>query len=177
MRFGGLLPRAKSVAVMIQEAESLICGFLEALGRAELGEPTKPIAHELLRGPHRAHALPRDRCAVYVFSLCQAWGNTCPAGPNFVLKVGKAGANSSPRFQYQHYNLKSAGSNVAKSLVNSKVLWPHLGIAHLAEAQAGDWIRQNTDRDHFYLESADMTYLPELERFIRGIVGPAFEGG
>jgi hypothetical protein len=50
------------------------------------------------------------------------------AGPNRVLKVEKVGANRAARFCSQHYLPGSAGSNLAKSLLNERVLWAYLGI-------------------------------------------------
>jgi hypothetical protein len=41
----------------------------------------------------------------------------------------------------------------------------------------GDWIRENTDRDNFYLLDGDQPLLGELERYLRGRLGPVFEGG
>lgn len=162
---------------MIEFPETLISNFLEALATARRGEPRNGLAHEVQHAPHKAHSLPTGKCSVYVFSICGAWGKNCIAGANFVLKIGKVGPNSNPRFQYQHYNPNSAGSNVAKSLLRSRILWPYLGISGLTEAHVGDWIRQNTDRDHFYLDGVDKAYLDDVERFVRGVLGPAFEGG
>jgi len=94
-----------------------------------------------------------------------------------VLKVGRVGLRSGARFQYMHYNPGSAQSTVAGSLLKSKVLWRYLGITELNSINVGNWIREHTDRDHFYLEAEDESLLAELERFLRGILGPAFEGG
>jgi hypothetical protein len=127
--------------------------------------------------PHRPHKLPEDKCAVYVFSLAQAYGKRCPAGPGRVLKVGKAGPKSNARFQSQHYDPGRAPSTLAAMLVNSKILWPYLGITELTSRQVQDWIRHNTDRDNFYVDSNDAIVLAELERYIKGRLGPIFEGG
>ncbi len=48
-----------------------------------------------------------------------------------MVKVGKVGANSSARFCSQHYLPGSSGSNLAKSLLSERVLWPYLGIDSL----------------------------------------------
>jgi hypothetical protein len=41
----------------------------------------------------------------------------------------------------------------------------------------GDWIRSNTDRDHFLVPAAMNSTLPEVERLVRGMLGGAvFEG-
>jgi hypothetical protein len=112
-----------------------------------------------------------------VFSLSEAYGKSCAAGPHRVLKVGKAGPKSDARFRSQHYNQNSSISNLANSLLQSTVLWSWLGVTELTNANVGSWIKKNTDRDHFYLDSAAAMYLSELEKYIRGRLGPVFEGG
>jgi hypothetical protein len=136
------------------------------------------VSHERQIAPHVPRPLPLGKCAVYVFSLSEAAGAACPAGPNRVVKVGKAGPNSNPRFQHQHYSPSSARSSLAGSILRGASLWPFLGIEHLTEASVGAWIRENIDRDHFYLEAGEYRRLSVLERFIRGSLGGAvFEGG
>ncbi len=140
----------------------------------EAGLPLCRIDHELHPAPHKPPTLPKGKCGVYVFSLSKSYGKTCPAGSNRVLKVGKAGMNSKARFQYQHYKLNSARSTLAGSLFKRRILWPYLGITVLLEAQVEDWVKENTDRDSFFLDNLDV--LPDLERYLRGILGPVFEG-
>ncbi len=69
--------------------------------------------------------------------------------------MGKAGPKSNARFQSQHYNPRSAQSTLAGALMKSRILWSYLGSAELTAAEVGNWIRRNTDRDNFYLTSAD----------------------
>jgi hypothetical protein len=57
-----------------------------------------------------------------------------------VLKVGRPGPNSDPRFYSHHYNF-SAGSTLAKSLVGHLVVWPWLGIAHMDSTTVKQWMR------------------------------------
>jgi len=51
-----------------------------------------------------------------------------------------------------------------------------LGVTALDEDSVKAWIKNNTDRDNFYLD-AGSTVLAELERYLRGRLGPVFEGG
>jgi hypothetical protein len=158
---------------MIENAQALIADFEAALGAA-LGSR---VSHEPQLAPHRGHKLPKGMCAVYVFSLSKNYGGHVPAGRNRVLKVGKAGCNSNARFQSQHYNPSSAPSNVAHSLLEAKIFWPYLGIVEMSEASVRSWIEQNTDRDNFYLSATDASHLGRLEIYLRGRLGPVFEGG
>jgi hypothetical protein len=93
-----------------------------------------------------------------------------------VLKVGKVGANSSARFCSQHYLPNSAGSNLAKSLLNEQVLWPYLAITELDETNVKQWMLANLDRDHVFVPPSLAGLERDLERYIRGHFGPVFEG-
>jgi len=73
-------------------------------------------------------------CAAYVFSLSECYGKVVPAGANRTLKVGKAGCNSNAWFQSQHYNPMSAQSNLARTLIEVKILWSYLGIVDMRES-------------------------------------------
>jgi hypothetical protein len=98
-----------------------------------------------------------------------------PAGPGRVLKVGKVGAQSGPRFYSQHYTL-SAPSTLAKSLLRYRVLWPWLGITALDEAKVKMWMLANLDRTHFFVPGDRREVLAELEVLVRARVGSVFEG-
>lgn len=158
---------------MIENAQDLIAGFEAALG-APLATP---ISHESQLAPHRGHKLREGMCAVYVFSLSKNYGDGVPAGRNRILKVGKAGCNSNARFQSQHYNPSSAPSNLAHSLLEAKIFWRYLGITEISEPKVRSWIEENTDRDNFYLSPGDASCLSRLEIYLRGRLGPVFEGG
>lgn len=162
---------------MIESPERLLRDFRESASTAGWRCDDNAISHQLEAAPHSPRPLPRGKCAVYVFSLSASHGCRCPAGPNRVLKVGKVGPNSNPRFQAQHYNPRSAQSTLAGSLIRSVILWPYLGITGLTETEAGDWIKRHTDRDHFFLDGNRTDLLDELERYVRARLGPAFEGG
>lgn len=161
---------------MINFPTDLIDEFAEAAFAASLIQSPPILTHELLSAPHLPpKSLPLNQCAVYVFSLSSRYGESCPAGPNRALKVGKVGANSSARFCSQHYLPNSANSNLAKSLLTEKVLWPYLGITYLDEFNVKEWMLANLDRDNLFV-SKDSGLERHIERFFRGQLGPVFEG-
>lgn len=165
---------------MIIHANELIDGFMSALTKAGLGRLTAAIKRDTWVAPHTAGDLPSGKCAVYVFSIADAHGRTCPAGPNRVLKLGIAGPNSNARFRYQHYLALSAPSTLAGTLARARILWPYLGMDGTRRGnryELRDWIKANTDRDNFYLSDRDVALLPELERYIRGRCGPSSRAG
>jgi len=161
---------------MIRDASNVISGFKSALAQAHLGQLRSTIEDEAQPAPHRPHSLPRGKCAVYVFSLSETWGSGCPAGPDRVIKVGKAGLLSNARFQSQHYNPNSAGSTVAGSLIRGRILWPYFGITDLVPEDVGEWIRQHVDRDNFYMDAADESLLRLFEVYLCGTLGSVLEG-
>ena len=157
---------------MLLNVESLKEEFLQAAQLARLECPE--IEHERQLAPHKAHKLFQGKCAVYVFSLSASYGQNCMANPHRVLKVGKVGPNSNARFQSQHYS-GSAQSTLRGSLLRTPVLWPYLGISSLVADQTKSWIEENTDRDNFYLPGEELNVLAELERYLKGRLGPVFE--
>jgi len=138
--------------------------------------PDGLIRHQARRAPHVATALEPGTCAVYVFTLSESSGTHCPAGAHRALKVGSAGCRSNARFQYQHYNPSSAQSTLAAMILNAPYHWRFLGIGAVDESTVGEWIRANTDRDDYFLPAAHESLLLDLERFLRGRLGPVFEG-
>lgn len=161
---------------MAIDARALAQDFRNAAGSAGLRIATAVIEHELQPAGSRLPRFPAGKCAVYIFSLSAAYGARSTAGQHRVLKVGRVGPNSGPRFTYQHYSPQSARSNLANSLVVCRVVWPYLGIESLVSDAAGDWIRQNTDRDHFFVGSEFADELQYLEAYLRARLGPVFEG-
>ena len=152
---------------MINDPNRLITDFCVAAKLAGFSISTKNVKHESL--PPRAECRPNACCAVYVFSLK---GQT-----QLVLKIGKVGANSGPRFVYQHYSPKSSRSNLAKSLLGAPASWPRLGCApSLQEHNVGDWLKENTERDHFFVLSNDGLLTSFLEVFLQCRLRPLFEG-
>lgn len=160
---------------MINNANELISKF--TVQTNSIGLMCGAIDHELQSAPHTPHALPKGKCAVYVFSLSAAYGKTCEAGSGKVLKVGFAGAKSNARFQSHHYGSDRARSTLAGFLLDSKLLWSYLGISSLSELSVERWLKENTDRDNFYLDGRDEEAGRQLERFLRAYLGPMSEGG
>lgn len=158
----------------VETPSSLISEFVAALQPLTLAHP---VQHQHQPAPHKGKALPADQCAVYVFTLSSKYGATTNAGANRALKVGKAGINCSARFQSQHYSPKAAPSTLAATLLKTKVLWTFIGISALDDSNVRLWIEQNTDRDNFLLASEDAHLLGKLETYLKGRLGPVFEGG
>ena len=119
---------------------------------------------ELLCAPHNPPArLPDGSMAVYAF-----FHQGC------ALKIGKAGPNSGPRYTTQHYNLKAAPSTLAKTLLSRGT---EIGVKGLTESSVGDWIKANTDRYNFLLDSGyPIRLLTLLEAFLQCKFNPVFEG-
>jgi hypothetical protein len=66
---------------------------------------------------------------------------------------------------------------LADSLINSSILWIYLGMSSLVALSVNAWMKNNTDRDNFYLNAADLNALSPLEKDVRAGLGPSFEGG
>ncbi|MGC5328327.1 hypothetical protein [Brevibacillus sp. SYSU BS000544] len=158
---------------MIKNPIQLINDFLHASGDAN---DLSIIQHELLLAPHIPKSLPVNKCAIYVFSISQFYGEIHPVGANRILKVGKVGPKSNARFLSQHYNPKSAKSTLAGSIIRSKILWSFLGFERIDENSIKDWLLAFTDRDHFYLDEKNINLLDDLEVYLRAHLGPVFEG-
>lgn len=159
---------------MVTQPQDLISDF--ALAASSLGrEAVVPslIFHELLLAPHDPPDLPAGKCAVYVFSLSQ--NVQALAGAHRVLKVGRVGPNSGPRFKYQHYKPGSANSTLAGALENNRLLWSYLGIQQ-GVSDFGSWLQRNTDRDHFFLDGRRTDLVSLLEVYPKAVLGPVFEG-
>lgn len=171
---------------MLTNPETLLRNFLISLkARHGLVIERDEIVHEPYKAPvdKKRLKLPSGMGAVYVFSLSE--GSTAPAGPNRVLKVGKVGPNSLPRFRYQHYKEGSANSTLAGSIKFSKVLWEYIGLSGNVDSTIDfeSWLIENTDRDHFFMGASEIFLgsrkfypLGLLEVYLKGILGPVFEG-
>lgn len=131
------------------------------------------LTHEHVAAPHRPPPMRGLGPAVYVFSLRR--DSPAPAGANRVLKVGKVGANSAPRFTYQHYNGGSAQSTLAGSIETYPILWEYLGVPE-GTTDTGAWLKEHTDRNHFYLSPRHADLVTLLEVYVRALTGPVFEG-
>ena len=83
---------------------------------------------EFWPAPHVPKKLPNGKRALYGF----IYNEQC-------LKVGKAGSNSNARYQSQHYNPKSANSNLAASIISDA---DSSYAPNLVEKNVGHWIRR-----------------------------------
>ncbi len=120
---------------------------------------------EFLPAPHAPPSrLPKGKMAVYGFWL----DDDC-------LKIGKAGPNSHARFASQHYNIKSAGSTLAKSLTEDRLMYAF--ISGLENHALRDWIKRETSRVHILLPSTKSKILLSLlEAFLHARLRPRYEG-
>jgi hypothetical protein len=161
---------------VVSSPAELIASFVSGLGKAGFTLPKHPIKHQLVVPPHKELRLEPGMAAVYAFTLTADHGANCSAGPNRAIKVGLVGPNSLARFASQHYLPMSSGSNLARSLLDGRLLWPYLGIDNLDQSTVGSWIRTHTDRDHFFLSAQDRNLRLSLERYVRATLGSIFEG-
>ena len=146
------------------DATVLIQDFLSAAALAGVHLSTSDLTAVRTGAPHAPpKSLPAGKMAVYVFSF-----------GTVVLKVGKAGPNSTARFTSQHYNPSSAPSTLAASILKEG---QSLGISGLSPESVGSWIKANTDRTNFLLSvNCGMPVLTLLEAFLQCRLRPRFEG-
>ena len=83
--------------------------------------------------------LPTDKIAIYTFFY-----------KDLSLKIGQVGKNSNVRFQSQHYNPKSAISNLAKSILTDQN-FPF----KLNENNVKGWLKNNTTRIDVIISSTN----------------------
>lgn len=141
------------------------------------------IKHEFLLAPHCNPKLPKDTNAVYVFTFTDGYHISDLVG--YSLKVGKAGKGSRSRFDSNHYSITQDNS-AARSLHNNPILWNMLGITYISSngstvmsQNAGNWLKANTDRDHFFIDSNlpfSHKVMCLLEVYLRGNYGSFLEG-
>ena len=119
---------------------------------------------ESFTAPHRPPTrLPPGKMAVYLFDH-----------HGRALKVGKAGPNSNARYTSQHYSPGAARSTLAASLLKRGA---EIGVRDITDSTVGEWIRANTDRHNFLLDSDyPIRLLTLLESFLQCRLDPVFEG-
>lgn len=157
---------------MLADPQSLIDDFVEDLcENVELSADKARITHDRWPAPHLAKDLPPNSGAIYVFSLSSR--SDAPAGAGRVLKVGKAGPNSNPRFRYQHYSSGSAKSTLSGAIENNPLLWRYIAFPGQG-TDVGSWIRDNTDRNNFYFKDKEL--IGYFEVYAKARLGPVFEG-
>ena len=162
----------------IMNPTELLRDFSQAI--AVEGIPVPEITHSLFTAGS-AHqkcqrGLPQGMHLVYVFSLGQAFGSTCPAGPHRALRVGKATSVGRLTQNYIHYPSAKA---LPSKLSTYRILWPLIGLAHVGPAMGTNWtnwIESNLDRDQFEIPVGNVAVVSWLEKYIRARVSPIFEG-
>lgn len=105
-----------------------------------LGKPIDKERYEIIdRGiPHQPKTLSFNKMGIYTFYYEDKF-----------MKIGKAGVNSKARFLSQHYNPKSAKSNLAASIL----LDTRMQGKGIDEYNVGDWIKNNCRRIDILLDS------------------------
>ena len=119
---------------------------------------------ELCPAPHRPpRPLPQGMMAVYGFWWNGEW-----------LKIGRAGPNSNARYTSHHYNPRSSGSNLARSLESDAQM---VGIPGFDPSTPGNWIKSKTSRVNILLPSEiGIGLLALLEAFMHVRFTPRYEG-
>ena len=113
--------------------------------------------------------LPKGKCAVYTF-ICEGR----------FLKIGQAGPNSGPRYQYDHYldltEQRKDSSTLAKSVLHD----PDFS-ASLSGTDVKDWLKTHTARiDILFVDPGDAHERKLLLNFVEGLLQfkfkPKYEG-
>lgn len=121
--------------------------------------PLEDFEIEFLKAPHKSEALPKDKMAIMLFIYKEE-----------ILKIGIAGSDSNPRFQYQHYLVKGNGSTLAKSLIND------VNFKHGYDNEnIGDWIKQNCSRINIFVSTRqNRTTMDLLKVFLASKFSPKY---
>lgn len=156
---------------MINNAQQLVDDFV-ADYNTHAPDPVRggDIQHTYTPAAQGKSVRLRGGAAVYVFSTVAH--HVAPVGANRVLKVGRAGANSAPRFSYQHYSARGNGSTLAGAIARTPMLHRYLGV----NRDAGVWLLQRADRDDFHFAPGREGAAKAFEVYARARLGPVFEG-
>ena len=143
--------------------KTLLNGFVQAAQIGNYEVSREDLILQFFPAPHKPERLLKEKRAVYGFGVNDHW-----------LKVGKAGENSNPRFQSQHYNPRSANSNLASSILKdggSPI------VPALSENDVGEWIKKNCYRFNV-LFGAHHTdeFATFMEAFFIFCLKPRYEG-
>ncbi len=112
--------------------------------------------------PHTPKGLPTGIMGIYTFYYNGVF-----------LKIGRTGLKSNARFLSQHYNPKSAKSNLAKSILNDENM-KHLD---LDENNISEWIKMNCQRvDILISEELGIFALELVEASLHFKYKPIYEG-
>lgn len=145
------------------DVEDALKDFITVASLARTALQPEELLVEYLEAPHRPpRRLPSGKMAVYGFWHDGEW-----------LKIGLAGPKSNARYKSQDYNPNSAGSNLAKSLMNDSRM---SGIPDFNRSAPGDWIRSATCRVNILLDAKhDLLLLALLEAFLHLRLNPRYE--
>lgn len=155
---------------MLTKPDVILTNFIKVAQLSGMRLGGDHVYHQSLPAPHQPPALPRNHYAVYVFSLA--------AESNLILKVGMVGPKSNPRFRSQHYNPRSAPSNLAKSILENPFAFENYGLPSPSEGNIKTWLMGNTDRDHFFISpTEEAKYCAKLlEVYLQTLLRPFYEG-
>jgi hypothetical protein len=70
---------------------------------------------------------------------------------------------------------RSANSTLAGAVENNRLLWGYLGVDP-GTTDFGEWLRRNTERDHFFVDGCRSSLVGPLEVYLKAVLGPVFEG-
>ena len=130
---------------------------------ASTGKPLTSIDFTVIHQPlrHKPLSLPSGKMAVYTFVYNGAF-----------LKIGQANVNSKARYQSHPYNLGSANSTLAKSLVNDSSMSSIVNSSNVKQ-----WIKDNCERFDVII---DAKHKKVALNFIEGLLqykyNPKYEG-
>jgi hypothetical protein len=162
------------MAGVLIDAETSVTDFTASADEAAIdGWPCR-LEPQFLPAPHMPPVLPAGYGAVYAFALAE--GSSAPCGAGTVLKVGRVGARSEPRFRFQHYSPRAARSTLAGSLLKYRIMWPWLGIESLDERDVQSWMLTNLARLHIFVQDGHPMVAASLEVYVRARIGSVFEG-
>jgi hypothetical protein len=145
------------------DIEEALNDFITVADLARASVSLRDIQVEYLEAPHTPpRRLPAGKMAVYGFCHEGNW-----------LKIGMAGPNSNARYTSQHYNPNSAGSTLAKSLVDDP---DAAALSNFNPDAPGDWIKSTTGRVNVLLDAKHGLLLPALlEAFLHVRLRPRYE--
>ena len=150
-------------AFLEDHLEMLLNGFVQAAQIANYEVSRDDLNLEFFPAPHKPEKLHKGKRAIYGFGVDDHW-----------LKIGKAGGNSNARFQSQHYNPRSANSNLASSILKdgeSPI------VPTLSENTVGEWIKKNCYRFNVLFGAHHADELATfMEAFFIFCLKPRYEG-
>jgi hypothetical protein len=147
-----------------EEVETAITALLTVAGLAGDEIARADLVIEYSAALHRAPTqLPAGKMAVYGFWSDSGW-----------LKVGRVGPRSKARYTNHHYNLRSARSTLAGSLVKDANM---LTVAGFDPKTPGVWIKSATHRVNILMpDSRRPALLSLMEAFLHLSLRPRYEG-